>query len=168
MPDVFAPIREAIALHVAPEHKLPIAIVGAGEIVDLAHLPAYKAHGLQIVGITDLNPAQGGRRSPSATGFRKVYASPEEIAADPGVAVVDIAVFPWVQCEIALPLLDAGKHLLCQKPLSYDLDEAARLVEHAREAQAAARREPAAALFGKRRRGDKPWWRWAGSASRSK
>ena len=76
----------------------------------------------------------------------------DEIARDPDVAVVDIAVFPWVQDGIAMPLLDAGKHLLCQKPLSYDYDEAVRIVEHAREAQAAARREPAVALVGERRR----------------
>jgi predicted dehydrogenase len=30
-----------------------------------------------------------------------------------------------------VPLLDAGKHLLCQKPISYDYDEAERLVAHA-------------------------------------
>lgn len=130
MRDVFAPVREAIALKVAPEHKQPIAIVGAGEIVDLAHLPAYKEHGLQIVGITDLNAARAAEVA-KRHGIPKVYSSPKEVAADPAVAVVDIAVFPWVQCEIALPLLDAGKHLLCQKPLSYDLAEATRLVEHA-------------------------------------
>ncbi len=130
MRDVFAPVREAIALNVAPEHKQPIAIVGAGEIVDLAHLPAYKAHGLQIVGITDLNAARAAEVA-KRHGIPKVYSSPKEVGADPAVAVVDIAVFPWVQCEIALPLLDAGKHLLCQKPLSYDLAEAIRLVEHA-------------------------------------
>jgi predicted dehydrogenase len=130
--DVFAPIREAIAVTVAPEHKVPIAIVGAGEIVDLAHLPAYKAHGLNVIGISDLNSdraAEVARRH----GIKKVYGSPIEIANDPNVAVVDIAVFPWVQGEVAIPMLDAGKHLLCQKPLSYDLAEATRLVRHAEE-----------------------------------
>ena len=132
MADVFAPIREAIAVTVAPEHKVPIAIVGAGEIVDLAHLPAYKAHGLNVIGISDLNSdraAEVARRH----GIKKVYGSPIEIANDPNVAVVDIAVFPWVQGEVAIPMLDAGKHLLCQKPLSYDLAEATRLVRHAEE-----------------------------------
>lgn len=130
MRDVYAPIRDAIAVRVPENHKLPIAIVGAGEIVDLAHLPAYKAHGLDVVGILDLN-RQRAATVAARHGIDKVYDSPEEIARDKNVAIVDIAVFPWVQCGIATPLLDAGKHLLCQKPISYDFDEAARLVEHA-------------------------------------
>ncbi|MGH8265324.1 MAG: Gfo/Idh/MocA family protein, partial [Steroidobacteraceae bacterium] len=130
MVDVFAPVREAIAIQVAPEYKLPIAIVGAGEIVDLAHLPAYRSHGLDIVGITDLN-ADKAADVAKRHGIPKVYRSAEEIAGDSDVAVVDIAVFPWAQYKIAVPLLDADKHLLCQKPLSYDFDEATRLVQHA-------------------------------------
>lgn len=132
MPDIFASIRDAIAVHVPAANRRPIAIVGAGEIVDIAHLPAYKAHGLPVVGITDVKP---GRAEEVARrhGIPRVYASHAEIAADPGVAVVDIAVFPWVQHDIALGLLDAGKDLLCQKPLSYDYDEAARIVDRARE-----------------------------------
>lgn len=130
MPDVFAPIRDAIAIRVRDNHKVPIAVIGAGEIVDLAHLPAYAAHGLKVVGIFDLNK-QRAREVAERHRIPKVYESVEEIARDKDVAVVDIAVFPWVQCGIAAPLLDAGKHLLCQKPISYDLDEAVRLVEHA-------------------------------------
>src|SRR5690606_3847841 len=111
-------------------HKRPIAIVGAGEIVDLAHLPAYKAHGLKVIGITDLDP-QRAKAVAERHGIPKVYTSNEALAADPDVAVVDIAVFPWAQFEVAKPMLDAGKDLLCQKPISYDYDEAKRLVEHA-------------------------------------
>jgi predicted dehydrogenase len=134
MPDIFAPIRDAIAIRVAERERQPIAIVGAGEIVDLAHLPAYREHGLEIAGILDKD-----RKKAEDVAARhkipRVYDSVEEIAADKKATVVDIAVFPWVQCGIAKPLLDAGKHLLCQKPLSYDFDEAVSLVEHAERAK---------------------------------
>lgn len=128
MTDVFAPIRAATEISVPEDHKLPIAIVGAGEIVDLAHLPAYAEHGLEVVGITDIN-AERAQEVAERHGIPRVYASAEEIAADPDVAVVDIAVYPWVQHGIALPMLEAGKDLLCQKPLSYDFDEAREIVE---------------------------------------
>jgi predicted dehydrogenase len=134
MRDVFAPIREAIAIRVPDKHKVPIAIVGAGEIADLAHLPAYKEHGLNVVGIHDMNREKAAAVA-ARHGIPKVYESPDEIAGDRNVAVVDIAVFPWVQCGIAAPLLDAGKHLLCQKPISYDFEEAKRLVEHAEKSK---------------------------------
>jgi predicted dehydrogenase len=130
MNDPFAAVRKEITIKVADEHKLPIAIVGAGEIVDLAHLPAYEEHGLQIVGITDIDKDKA-QDVANRHGIPKVYDSVDEVAADADVALVDIAVFPWAQYEVAVPLLDAGKHLLCQKPLSYDYDEAVRLVEYA-------------------------------------
>ena len=130
MRDVFAPIREAVAIRVRDEHKLPIAIIGAGEIADLAHLPAYEEHGLKVVGIMDIDRDKA-KAVAARHGIPKVYGSAEEVAKDRDVAIVDIAVFPWVQGGIALPMLDAGKHLLCQKPLSYDYDEAVRMVEHA-------------------------------------
>lgn len=129
MQDPFASVRRRIRIAVDDRHKLPTAIVGAGEIVDLAHLPAYRQHGLEIVGIMDTDKAKA-RDVAARHGIPKVYDSVADIAADRGVAVVDVAVFPWVQYEVAAPLLDAGKHLLCQKPLSYDYDEAVRLVEH--------------------------------------
>lgn len=132
MTDLFAPVREAVSLHVPEEHKLPIAIIGAGEIADLAHLPAYKAHGLEVVGIFDLNKDRA-RKVANRHGIPKIYASAEQLAADTDVSIVDIAVFPWAQFEVAVPMLDAGKDLLCQKPISYDYDEAQRLVSHANE-----------------------------------
>ena len=131
MSDLFEPVRAAVRIEVPEHHRLPIAIIGAGEIVDLAHLPAYRKHGLEIVGITDINQARA-REVAERHGIPRVYGSNEEVAADPDVAVVDIAVFPWAQYEVAVPMLDAGKDLLCQKPISYDYEEAERLVAHAR------------------------------------
>jgi len=134
MPDIFAPIRDAIEIRVREDHKRPIAVVGAGEIVDLAHLPAYAAHGLEGIGIMDRD-RERAEAVAARHGIRKVYDSVDAIARDDAVSVVDIAVFPWVQSSIATPLLDAGKDLLCQKPLSYDLDEAVKLVDHAERCQ---------------------------------
>ena len=130
MSDLFEPIRKALEITVRPEHRLPTAVVGAGEIVDLAHLPAYKSQGLDIVGITDLDADRAGEVA-SRHDIPRVYESLDELAADPDVAVVDIAVYPWVQYQVAEPLLDAGKDLLLQKPISYDYAEAERLVQHA-------------------------------------
>jgi len=134
MADIFAPIRDAIEIRIPEEQKRAIAVIGAGEIVDLAHLPAYAAHGLKVAGIMDRDQERAEAVA-ARHGIAKVYDSVEAVARDASVTVVDIAVFPWVQCEIATPLLDAGKHLLCQKPLSYDLDEAIGLVDHAESRQ---------------------------------
>lgn len=128
MSDLFEPIRAATKIAVPKSHKLPTAIIGAGEIVDLAHLPAYAEHGLNIIGIMDID-RERAEDVAKRHGIPRIYKTAEEIAADQDVAVVDIAVFPWVQHSIAIPMLEAGKHLLCQKPMSYDFDEAKEIVE---------------------------------------
>ncbi len=130
MRDPFAPIRAAANIAVDDAHKQPIALVGAGEIVDVAHLPAYAAHGLSIAGIFDIDTNKAHRVA-ERHGVGRVYRSLDELAADAQAPVVDIAVFPWAQFDIARELLDAGKHLLCQKPLSYDFAQAKQLVDYA-------------------------------------
>ena len=62
MIDHFKEVSEFAKLEIPESHKLPIAIVGAGGIVDGAHLPAYKKAGLEIVGITDVD--QGALSKP--------------------------------------------------------------------------------------------------------
>jgi predicted dehydrogenase len=47
---------------------------------------------------------------------------------------VDIAVMPWHQLEIVQKVAAAGKHMLCQKPLSDQFDQAVQIVELAQAA----------------------------------
>ena len=132
MLDVFAPIAAAADLTIPEAHRLPIAVVGAGAIVDVAHLPAYRKAGLEIAGIFDLN-AERAREVAARHGVPHVYGSLEELLADERVAVVDIAVAPNAQPGIARAALEAGKHLLCQKPFAPDLATGREIVALAAE-----------------------------------
>jgi predicted dehydrogenase len=129
--DVLAPIAAAASLSIPPAHRRPIAIVGAGAIVDVAHLPAYRRAGLEVVGIHDLDAGRA-REVADRHGVPSVYGTLDELLASPA-EVVDIAVLPTAQPTIARAALDAGKHLLCQKPLSLDLHTAEELVALAAE-----------------------------------
>ncbi|MER6005479.1 Gfo/Idh/MocA family oxidoreductase [Nonomuraea angiospora] len=120
MIDVFAPISAAADLSIPAAHRLPVAVVGAGAIVDVAHLPAYRQAGLEVTGLYDLDAdraAEVARRH----GVPRTYGSLEELLADERVAVVDIAVAPGAQPGIARAALAAGKHLMCQKPFAPDV-----------------------------------------------
>ncbi|MBI4553809.1 MAG: Gfo/Idh/MocA family oxidoreductase [Candidatus Latescibacteria bacterium] len=110
-----------------------IGIVGAGAIVNAAHLPAYRKAGFTVAGITDLS-----REKASETARRfevpTVYESVDALLADPAVEIVDIAVPPWNQLDLVRKATAARKPLLCQKPLS---DTYAGAQEIVRLAQAA-------------------------------
>lgn len=107
-----------------------IGIVGAGSIVEAAHLPAYRKAGLNVRGIVDLD-AERAAALADRFGVALSYGILDEMLSDPEVAIVDIAVPPWAQENIVRKVLAAGKDVLCQKPLAVDLEVATVLVEEA-------------------------------------
>lgn len=116
-----------------PKTDYGIGLVGCGGIVNYAHLPAYKAHHLNVVACYDANP-EAAQKTAETHGIPKVYAMLDELLADDRVEIVDIAVQPWHQLEIAKKALAAGKHLLCQKPLSDNFTDAVAIVEAGKQA----------------------------------
>ncbi|WP_051426216.1 Gfo/Idh/MocA family protein [Jiangella gansuensis] len=126
MLDVLRPIAAECDLTVPAEHRLPVAVVGAGSIVDVAHLPAYAAAGLEVRGIFDLDTAKAADVA-ARHGLPRVYTSLEDLLAD-DVPVLDIAVAPAAQPEVAVQALEAGKHLLCQKPFALEMADAEKVV----------------------------------------
>jgi predicted dehydrogenase len=115
----FDPIAEACRIEVPDAYRRPIAIVGAGAIVDVAHLPAYRAAGLEVAGIHDHHP---GRATEVARrhGVPRVYETLEDVLADGRVEVVDVAVTAAAQPEIVRRVLETGRHVLAQKPFAPD------------------------------------------------
>ncbi|MEI7024206.1 Gfo/Idh/MocA family protein [Paenibacillus sp. y28] len=107
---------------------LGIAIVGAGEIVLSCHLPAYRMAGFLVAGIYDLD-SNKAQSAAAAFGLPKVYPSLDELLSDPDVHIVDIAIPAVFQAGVVAQAAAAGKHILCQKPLSENYAEAVRITE---------------------------------------
>ena len=109
-----------------------IGIIGAGGIVNAAHLPAYRKAGFNVIGLTDKDVDKANR---TARDFEvpRAYPNVDSLLDDPAVEIVDIAVPPWHQKELVRKATAAGKHLLCQKPLSNVYAEAVEIVEMAEE-----------------------------------
>jgi hypothetical protein len=105
-----------------------IGIIGAGGIVNYAHLPAYKKAGFKVLAVTDKNLEQA-QRTAAQHNIPKVYASVDELLSNPEIQIVDIAVYPEVQGVLVEQAAKAGKHLLCQKPFSDEYAKAVRSVE---------------------------------------
>jgi predicted dehydrogenase len=116
-----------------PKHDYGIGIVGCGGIVNYAHLPAYKANGLRVLACYDQN-REAAEKTAREHGIPRVASSLEELFADPAIEVVDIAITPEAQKDVALKAIAAGKHLLCQKPLSNAYGDAVTIVDAAKAA----------------------------------
>jgi 1,5-anhydro-D-fructose reductase (1,5-anhydro-D-mannitol-forming) len=76
----------------------------------------------------------GGRAQEFATkhGARGVYTRYEDLLADPGVDVVYIATPNSMHVDQAISAAEAGKHILCEKPLAMTAEDALRAIEAAR------------------------------------
>ncbi|MCA0295567.1 MAG: Gfo/Idh/MocA family oxidoreductase [Actinobacteria bacterium] len=105
-----------------PDARLPIAILGCGRIAQDAHLPAYTANGLEVAGVWGRNPAAMASVRDRFPAVGRVYSSPEELLADPEVAVVDIATPVAARADWIAAAVAAGKHVLAQKPLTLEPD----------------------------------------------
>lgn len=125
MLELLAPVAEDTRI-AGPASPLPIGLVGAGAIVEYAHVPAYRSAGLPIAGVFDLDPARA-RSLAGRFGIDRVFSTLDELLASPEVGVVDIAVPPWAQPDILRRVVRAGKHALCQKPFALDPATAAEL-----------------------------------------
>lgn len=112
-----------------PKNKsLGIGMVGAGEIVQEAHLPAYQMAGFRVVGITNRTVSKA-EEAANKFGIPKVYDSIEKLIQDPEIDIIDIAVTADLQPEVVKLAAQAGKHVLCQKPLGDSYASAKSIVD---------------------------------------
>ena len=121
-----------------PASCRPIVIIGAGGIVNDAHLPAYRKAGFPVAGIYDLD----GSRAEALAGrwSLPVFPSLEEAAAVQG-AVFDLATPPAAHLGV-LSALPEQAFILMQKPMGRNLQEASAILALTRQ-----RRQQAAVNF---------------------
>src|SRR5689334_21972987 len=125
---------------------LGIAVVGAG-MAGRAHAAAYRTAptlyastlpALRYVSIVDANPELGDLAA-RRFGYERSDTSWQALADDPAVDVVSVVVANRLHREMVEGLLAAGKHVLCEKPLSDTLDDARAMVLAADAASSIAR-----------------------------
>jgi len=103
---------------------LRIAILGAGIIAQSIHIPSIHRAGFALVAVCDLSPSRAAEVA-GRYGVRAVT-DPAKIFADPEIDAVLIAT-PGSHTELTIAALDAGKHVLAEKPLALNLDEVDRI-----------------------------------------
>ena len=111
---------------------LKAAVIGTG-FIGPAHVEALRRLGIEVVGVAGSSPE---RARPKAEALRipKVYADWRELVGDPAVNVVHIATPNYLHYSMAKAAIEAGKHVVCEKPLAMNSQESAELLELAEEA----------------------------------
>ena len=106
--------------------NLTAGIVGVG-FIGVAHAEALRRLGVRIGGVVGSSPERT-RAKAEAAGLPHVHDSLEAMLEDAAIDVVHVASPNHVHAEQVLAALDAGKHVVCEKPLGLDSGQTAQLV----------------------------------------
>ena len=108
-----------------------VGIIGPGDVAQI-HVPALRAAGAEIVAIAGADEASAQEFARRWGVARSVVGVDELVALDLDAVVVTTP--SPLHAQHAVAAIAAGKHVLCEIPLSTDLAEAHRVVEAADDA----------------------------------
>ena len=101
--------------------KKGIGIIGYGGFGEFIHRAWNKMDNAHVVAVCDADP----RRAPG--GDAAFYTSDEQLLADPNVDIVSVATPPNTHKDLGVAAMQAGKHVLIEKPLALSVDDAQRI-----------------------------------------
>lgn len=111
---------------------LNIGIIGCGKIATLRHIPEYAENPhTRLVAFQDAVPERAAEAA--APYGATVYASAAALLADPAIDAVSICAANAAHASLTIAALEAGKHVLCEKPMATTLAECDAMVEASRK-----------------------------------
>jgi predicted dehydrogenase len=125
------------AARAIPTRVIRVGVIGTG-FGETVHVPALQA--IPYVEVASICSRRLDRAQLVAArrGIRKATADFRELIRDPEVDAVVIASPPNLHHSMAFAAIEAGKHVLCEKPMSRTLAEARDLVKLAEQARVVA------------------------------
>ena len=109
-----------------------IGLVGCG-VISVAHLNAYEIiPEATVVAVCDIDETLASKRA-KEYGIRSYYTDFHEMLRSEEIDVVDVCVPTQYHAQIAVSALENGKHVICEKPIAANLEEADRMIEAARK-----------------------------------
>lgn len=109
------------------ERKARFAVVGCGGISSSHFTGIERAEEAELVAVCDANEKRA-----EEYGIKhnvKAYTDYEKLLADPDVDVVCLCTPSGMHAEQTIMAAEAGKHIVCEKPMAIKLSDADRMVE---------------------------------------
>ena len=112
--------------------KLRVAVVGAGRWARRAHIPGWQRDPrVEVVALADTDEAALAEAG-AAFGIDRLVTDYRELLDDDTIDVIDVATANTVHFEISEAAIEAGKHVLCEKPVHHDFTQTQRLADLAK------------------------------------
>src|SRR4051812_47720552 len=101
-----------------PPRRLRTAIAGTG-FIGAVHARAARLAGARLVGVAASSPERSAEAA-GRLGAERAFADAEALVTSADVDVVHICTPNHLHVPLTLAALDAGKHVICEKPIALD------------------------------------------------
>jgi predicted dehydrogenase len=111
-----------------------LGLVGVGAAAQINHIPAIKkCEGLELVALCDRDPEKSSRVAQKFQ-IARSHERFEDLVADEEIDAIDICTPNFLHAPMAIAALEAGKHVLCERPFARNAAEAEAMVKAAEKA----------------------------------
>lgn len=115
--------------------KLKIGIIGCGGIANGKHLPALSrlSDKVEMVAFCDIIVERAQKAAQQyGTADAKVYEDYHQLLEDKSIDVVHVLTPNRSHCELTVAALEAGKHVMCEKPMAKTAEDARKMLDAAK------------------------------------
>jgi predicted dehydrogenase len=108
---------------------LRVGIIGTGGIAQGAHIPGYQGtEGVELYAACDVIEERAQAMA-EKFGIPHVFTDYEEMLKLPEIDIVSVCTPPFAHKDATIAALQAGKHVLCEKPMALDATEAQAMLD---------------------------------------
>ncbi|WP_096187630.1 Gfo/Idh/MocA family protein [Evansella halocellulosilytica] len=110
-----------------------VGIIGTGAISSL-HIEAYKtfSNTCKVVGLCDIYPEKAQEKCEQFANEAAVYDDYQDLLAREDIDLVSICTPPYTHSKMAVDALNAGKHVIVEKPMASSLKECDEMIKAAK------------------------------------
>ena len=112
------------------DEKLRMGVIGVGFGVAV-HIPAFRAEGWEVSAICARTPGKA-REAARELEIPNAFTDYRDLIACGDVDVVCVVTPPVAHAEAALAAIEAGKHVLCEKPFAMNIEQATAMRDAAK------------------------------------
>lgn len=108
--------------------KIRVGVIGAGAGAQINHIPTYsRIEGVEVAAVCDID-VEKARRVAQRFNIPLATADHDQVFADKDIDAIDICVPNHLHSSMTVGALNAGKHVICERPFSRNPAEAAKMV----------------------------------------